>query len=321
MVGFNALVAQVNLNQGLVAYYPFNGNANDVSGNGNNGILMNGVALTTDRFGNANSAYHFDGINDYIKILDDGSFSTSKISISLWFLSESSNLQCLIGKKDFTNTGGSDGSQYQMFINYPPFPGVGSNLVGNNSTCTSISNSSYINTQDQLCNYSWNNMIVTFDGSRHKLYLNGVLKRDEPTTFNGFLTCNSELRFGNWWQQDLLPVKGKIDDVRWYNRALNIDEVTSLSQGAVNCQQVTSCNNWLSTPNYLSTANIGNLNIIGNKITIEATFNCTSLNGNFWGHLVAKHTDPGNVCYALAPNGPKYPLQIMDMFLQLKHVQ
>ena len=44
----------------LVAYYPFNGNANDESGNGNNGTIFR-ATLTTDRFGNANRAYSFDG--------------------------------------------------------------------------------------------------------------------------------------------------------------------------------------------------------------------------------------------------------------------
>ena len=51
----------------LVGYWPFNGNANDESGNCNNGAV-NGATLTIDRFGNSNSAYAFDGINDYIGI-------------------------------------------------------------------------------------------------------------------------------------------------------------------------------------------------------------------------------------------------------------
>ena len=50
---------------GLVGYWPFNGNANDESGNGNNGIVT-GATLTSDRFGNANSAYSFDGLDDFI---------------------------------------------------------------------------------------------------------------------------------------------------------------------------------------------------------------------------------------------------------------
>jgi len=50
--GWSSVVAQINLDSGLVAYYPFNGNANDESGNGNNGTV-NGATLTADRFGNA----------------------------------------------------------------------------------------------------------------------------------------------------------------------------------------------------------------------------------------------------------------------------
>lgn len=52
---------QADLQEGLIAYFPFNGNANDEAGNGHDGIVY-GATLTTDRFGNTNSAYEFDGI-------------------------------------------------------------------------------------------------------------------------------------------------------------------------------------------------------------------------------------------------------------------
>jgi hypothetical protein len=55
--------AQNSVSNGLVAHYPFNGNANDESGNGNHGTV-HGAKLTQDRFGNPNSAYYFDGIDD-----------------------------------------------------------------------------------------------------------------------------------------------------------------------------------------------------------------------------------------------------------------
>ena len=54
-----------SLNEGLVAYYPFNGNANDESGNGHHGTV-NGATLAEDRFGEDNRSYSFDGENDYI---------------------------------------------------------------------------------------------------------------------------------------------------------------------------------------------------------------------------------------------------------------
>ena len=69
--GFSFIdISYGGINDGLVAYYPFNGNANDESGNGHNGTI-NSATLTSDRFGNPNSAYSFDGVNDYIDI---GSF-------------------------------------------------------------------------------------------------------------------------------------------------------------------------------------------------------------------------------------------------------
>src|ERR1039457_3593245 len=52
---------------GLVVYYPFNGNANDASGNGNSGTL-DGATLTSDRFGHPNSAYYFNGVNGDILV-------------------------------------------------------------------------------------------------------------------------------------------------------------------------------------------------------------------------------------------------------------
>jgi hypothetical protein len=56
-----------NLQNGLVGYWPFCGNANDASGNGNNGTV-NGATLTTDRFGNSNGAYSFNGVNNNINL-------------------------------------------------------------------------------------------------------------------------------------------------------------------------------------------------------------------------------------------------------------
>lgn len=221
--------SQVNLTNGLVAYYPFSANSNDLSGNGHHAINMGNALLTTDRFGNANCAYYFDGIDDYLKVSDDnGSFSTPQFSLVLWFQTETDALQNLVGKRSFTNASGSGGSQYQFFINYPPFPGIGSNIVGNNSTCFNTNSSSYLNTNNWICRNKWYCAVIVFDGFSHSIYIDGKLKIKNVTSFSSFLSCNSELRFGNWWQQDLLSFKGKMDDIRWYNRALNKDEIETL---------------------------------------------------------------------------------------------
>ncbi|MGZ5254993.1 MAG: hypothetical protein ACXWV4_11635, partial [Flavitalea sp.] len=121
----------MNLGQGLIAYFPFNGNANDISGNGNNGIPLNGVQPTTDRFGVANSAYYFDGINDYIRVpYASGMNPSNAISIALYFNSEQASVQTLIGKISYTN---GNGTQFQVATNFNLIPGV---LFGLNPPAT-----------------------------------------------------------------------------------------------------------------------------------------------------------------------------------------
>ena len=73
---------------GLVAYYSFSGNANDESGNGHNGIV-NGATLTTDRFGNLDSAYNFFLENDYISLDENLVFTDADgFTVSIWMKKE-----------------------------------------------------------------------------------------------------------------------------------------------------------------------------------------------------------------------------------------
>jgi hypothetical protein len=72
---------------GLVGWWPFNGNANDESGNGNDGVV-NGATLTEDRFGNVDAAYSFDGVDDFIQVANDTLLNfgvNPSFSISLWY--------------------------------------------------------------------------------------------------------------------------------------------------------------------------------------------------------------------------------------------
>jgi len=76
------LFSLIGLAQSPVAYYPFSGNAKDATGS-NNGTV-NGATLTTDRFGNANSAYSFDGIDDDIIMSTVATTQTNNFTISVW---------------------------------------------------------------------------------------------------------------------------------------------------------------------------------------------------------------------------------------------
>ena len=89
LIGFASLTMNAQVPSyvptiGLVGYWPFSGNANDISTNGNNGV-NNGATLTTDRFGNANSAYSFNGTSNFIELPDTPfDFGTGNFSMSVW---------------------------------------------------------------------------------------------------------------------------------------------------------------------------------------------------------------------------------------------
>ena len=74
---------------GLVVFYPFSGNANDASGNGNNGTV-DGATLTADRFGYAKSAYYFNGVNGDILVPETFFSATDAAwSLSVWITLDS----------------------------------------------------------------------------------------------------------------------------------------------------------------------------------------------------------------------------------------
>ena len=101
---------------GLVGYWPFNGNANDESGNGNHGTV-NGATLTADRNGVVNSAYSFDGDNDFITITNSlikGGYQS--YTISYWFnkLAPTTSTQAVINDRNSMTSGYK---YYSNFVN------------------------------------------------------------------------------------------------------------------------------------------------------------------------------------------------------------
>ena len=110
--------AHADLTAGLVANYPFNGNANDESGNGNHGTV-NGAVLTTDRFGNTGRAYEFDGQSAFIEAagVDGMDFGTTPFSLSVWINTDAattsgSGRDDILVKGDPTISGFSVSMQY-----------------------------------------------------------------------------------------------------------------------------------------------------------------------------------------------------------------
>lgn len=102
LLGFYGIV-QADLSDGLVAYYPLNGNANDESGNGNNGVVYGATSTIYQKNNSNNSAYSFDGADDYIEVYnsDDFQFGDSALTISAWFKApKGDTYRAIIGKQE-----------------------------------------------------------------------------------------------------------------------------------------------------------------------------------------------------------------------------
>jgi hypothetical protein len=205
--------AQIPAN-GLVGYWPFNGNANDESGNNNNGSVY-GATLTSDRFGKGNNAYSFNGFNNYIRISDNSSLDISEeITISAWRYLTSNSLGRIVRK---INTWG---------------PSVGGYILS--------SANNYINTELQLNTQygatiirkdsafalnEWQFVAMTYDGSTVNLYLNDKLYYSSQVT--GKINVNNEdVLIGA--SDGVEYFAGSIDDIRIYNRALAANEILAL---------------------------------------------------------------------------------------------
>ena len=193
---------------GLVAYYPFNGNTNDGSGNNYNGTV-NGASLTNDRFGNPNSAYSFDGINDNITL--NSTLSLTNIqSKSVWVYLNSSN-----PNQNIIVEGGAIQWMEVVDIDNDKKPEI---RYGFESTL-----GNYIESNLELDTLQWYNLILTSDASNvMKLYINGVL----DSQLSGTPQTIGNINIGSGVSSYFF--NGKIDDIVIYNRALTPAEVTQI---------------------------------------------------------------------------------------------
>ena len=157
------------LTNGLVAYYPFSGDASDKSGNGNDGTVY-GATLTVDRFGNPNSAYAFDGISSFISMPDSTSLRIpSDITVTCWanFSTNLSKVR-LVGKGDNCNRNYGlwlDNSTNWLFQQFAPEGGCAPGGCQEN-TSSPIPN--------LVTNY-WYQIIGVRSGSDSLIYVNGTL--------------------------------------------------------------------------------------------------------------------------------------------------
>lgn len=211
---------------GLVGWYPFTGNTNDVVGS-NNGMSM-GATLTTDRFGNADCAYSFDGTSDYIWV-PGAPFTTYPFTISAWVYIEDISKSYIVGLGEI---GSNDLGKFSIYSTYNE--GL---RVGSDGAWYYQSDSAYTSTN------TWINITVTFDYDNGAIfYINGVKYNylyyiwDIPG--NPFPFNNTGFNIGKHTGTGSSKyMKGKIDDLGFWNRALTPAEITALS-GTVGVDEV-----------------------------------------------------------------------------------
>ena len=217
--GGNVVDISEILPEGLVANYTFTGNADDATSNNNNGTV-NGATLTTDRFGEANSAYQFDGSNDYISVPFSSSLQVDgDISFNVWMKNSSSGGYVLSAPSDKYRLNVSDRNNNTVFEAYGHYLsyndlGNGTNLL--NDVWTMITFTASYNKDDNSPQYEF------------KMYVDGDLQSTATRNKDRTMEAdNGEFRFGSaYWGGNYF--NGVIDDVRIYNKALSEQEVSVL---------------------------------------------------------------------------------------------
>ena len=210
---------------GLVGYWPFNGNANDESGNGNHGTV-NGATLTTDRFGNNGKAYVFDGASYISSIVSNIPIGQSDRTISFWAnqnqVSSSPNNAGTI-----FNYGSIITNKRFSCLYWPTIPVA---ILQTSDVCSGCINSTTINPSTTTPLGNWNHVVFHVQNKLVSCFVNGSLfyqgQRDDINTDYSQLTLGKSVdghEGGEFFN-------GKIDDIAIYNRALTPQEITALYQ-------------------------------------------------------------------------------------------
>ncbi len=225
-------IETIHLSNGLVAHYEFEGNADDSSDTGNDGTEHGGVHYVNGVIGQASS---FDGIDDYIEKLSPINLNIAKSSwsISTWVKSNATNRQTIVERYACgwnPSCSSRDYAFYSLTMN--KFGNISFSIRDKgNSTPLSLS------IEENLSNNNWYliTSIIDRNSSTYKIYKNGTLMNEKNVSLESIDDLiGSPLEIGRQfikgWNEPKNYIKGQIDDLRIYNRALNQAEITALYQ-------------------------------------------------------------------------------------------
>ena len=227
---------------GLIGWWGFNGNANDESGNGNDGIVTD-ATLTVDQFANSNSAYNFDyagysngALDDMIYVPDNSAFNSSEITVSCWFKPTAWSYPGNPGSSAVfkrVETGYDNPPGEFWYIVFGDDGSLAGGVIDDGQNGLGISSAPGAITLND-----WHFVSLTYDGQNEYLYLNGTLVGSQVGT-NALSTLGiSGLSFGVSFQANgyWRPFNGDIDNSGLWNRALTECEIQDLYDGSLgNC--------------------------------------------------------------------------------------
>lgn len=219
--------------KGLINYYPFSGDANDFIGT-KNGVVY-GATLTSDRFGNANSAYLFDGIKNYIEIPNYSSTTfNSDFSISVW-------VKINNYFNDYPHIIHGENNSLAFHATGKGYPASLKNRIGFYTTYGGIYDQqpsgtiNGISTQifpasNEVSTNTFHHIVITKENDSISFFLDGLVILKEYYQNNPVVSGN-KLTIGRAYlniDATDYTMNGTIDDIRIYNRSLLKSEVTAL---------------------------------------------------------------------------------------------
>ncbi len=237
-----------SLRNGLVLYLPFNGSFADSSGNGNTVAGEGGAVLDYDMHGYANSAFKATGAGERLIVSNNGAYKVdTAFSISFDFMMTSnafynggfdfSGLQSFVSIIDTSN---GNGPTFDVGMTLPGAPQLftfGVNAASPGTGCSSPIGTATVNDTANFTPQlgSWYNAVCTFTKGTSNVYINGQLKHtaSNPNALDAVFCSNAKFVVGGWWNggnSGTENLRGKLDEIRMYNRTLTTKEITYLAR-------------------------------------------------------------------------------------------
>jgi len=247
---------------GLVAHWDFNGESNDVSGNGHTGHPLN-VIDTTGSTGAPNTAYYFNGINSVVTASYAPDLNLTKFSISTVIMPTGFYAGSCLSNVIFTRGNATCCHQgvYALYYTNPITECGGFDTTaemfcaqaGTNAVVPAFSSFYY---SPPITTNVWYNLVLTYDSTYYRFYVNGILKNTVSGQSIPIGVSTDSISIGMDVIEALVGYpynfKGIIDDIQLYNRVLTDSEISHIGDtcGTITLQPVNSVINVGGTATY-----------------------------------------------------------------------